>query len=122
MQSAWDAKAQQLLPARGAIEVEEIDEIVIGGSKTKRRVRQDREERDEEGADENRRAGRKIDEEQGRDRDDRRYLHDDGEGKEGAFDDPRLSEQHRQGDAAHDRYEQRLEGDVQRHEQRSEQR
>ena len=76
-----------------AIEFEEVEEIVIlSNSGPSWRVREDREEGDEEGAD---REGppvcRGVDQDQGRDRHDRRHLQDDRiVGNEGGFDPARL--------------------------------
>ena len=82
-------------------------------------VGEDREERDEERADEQRRlrVGR-VDQQQRRDRDHRRHLQDHRERKERELDPLALDEDDREPDAADQREGQRAEGDAQRHQQR----
>ncbi len=82
---------QQCLPARGPIEFEEVDQIVINALQALYHIGEDREERDEKGADEQRHLCRRcIDKDQWRDRDNGRDLQDDRQRIKGDLDPPRL--------------------------------
>ncbi len=105
----------QRLPAAGAVELEQIEEVVVGAPEPLRGVRQDREERDDPGADEQRRLRRRrVDEDQRRDGDDRRHLQDHRIGIERQLDPARLRHQHGERDAADQRDAERDEGDLHR--------
>ena len=106
-------------PAAGAVELEQVEEVVVGAAQALRRVGQDREEGDDPGADQDRALrGRRIDQDQRRDRDDRRHLQDDGVGVEGELDPARLRHDDGERDAADERDGERREGDLQRDEER----
>ena len=104
-----NAQPQQLPSARGAIKLEEIDEVMIDGGEAERGVGEDREESDQERDDENRAAGGQIDEQQRRNRDDGRHLHDHREREERAFERPPLREERAPAARPDRRRDQRLE-------------
>ena len=90
----------QHLPARGAVEPEQVGEIVIDRVEAERGVGEHGKEGDDPGAGEHRRLLRQIDEQQRRDRHDRRHLQDHRIGIERILDQARLIEQDRKGDPA----------------------
>ena len=106
------------LPAAGAVELEQVEQVVIGRAQALRGVGEDREEGDEPGADQERRLGvGRVDEDQRRDGDDRRHLQDDGVGIERQLDPFRLGHEDGERDAADQRDGERQEGDLQRDQQ-----
>ena len=94
---------------------------MIDGGETERRVRENRKEGDEKGADQHGVIGLEIDEQQRRDGDDRRHLQHDGERQQRALQPFRLRDQQSERDGRDGRDDQRFERDAERDEQRRKQ-
>ena len=121
-QCGGQAQVDQRLPAAGAVELEQRQQVAVDRAQAEHGVGQDREERHQPGADQQ----REIDvvgpgNDQRRDGHDRRHLQDDGVGKEREFYPPRQREQDRQQAADDDRRRQRLQRDFERDDERGRQ-
>src|SRR5271170_6429293 len=120
-QRRGNAQPQQLPPARGPVELKEIDEVMVHRGQAERGIGEYREESDQKRTDQHRLARTQIDQQQRRDGDDRGHLHDDGERKKRAFDHTRLREHEREQKAANGGRGQRLECDGERDFERAQQ-
>ena len=115
-----DLQVNERLPAAGAVELEQVEEVVVGGAQALRGVGQHREEGDDPGADEDRALrGRRIDDDERRNGDDGRHLQDHGIGIERQLDPSRLRHQDRQRHGAGNGDGERHERDLQRHQERA---
>ena len=122
-QRGGQAQIAQGLPAARAVELEQVDQIMVGRVEPEDRVRQDREERHDPGADQQRQVDvADPDDDQRRDRDDRRHLQDHRIGEQRFLQPLRLREDDRERDADRDRGDQRRKRDAQRDPQRFRQR
>ncbi len=101
-QSRGQPEQHELLHARGAIHLEQVNQIVVRRREPERGVGQQRKERHQKCAHQDRYARSEVDQQQWRDGDDRRHLHGDGERIERPLDQSRLRENNCQRDAAND--------------------
>ena len=100
-QGVGDLQVDQCLPAAGAVELEQVQQVVVRRFQALHGVRQDRKEGDDPCADEESRLrGRRVDEDQRGDRDDRGDLEHHRVGVEREFGKARLRHQHGERDAA----------------------
>ena len=106
------AQVPQRLPARRAMQPEQVDEVVVGTVEAQRGVGEDRKERDDPCAEHERHVRVvDVDQDERRDRDDRRHLQHDRIREEAKLDPLRLREEERERDASGDRRPERQERD-----------